>query len=218
MSDIRVDTPRRGPERLLPFAAIASAAMLFASELMTTFKLDSGPSAICLAQASDRHHYAQVVLAVFAAVAIVVAIVSGSKPAAIAAAIAGLIALLVFLTVDLPDANNVGTLNDACGPFPQSFFDAKAVPQAGFWLELIGALGLTITGVALATLSSEALAALRPGGPGSGSDRPSDRPQRGRGSGRPGTGTEGEASEASGGAANLFDRTADEPDRPTRGS
>ncbi len=84
------------------------------------------------------------------------AVVSGSKPAAVATAVAGGIALLVFLIVDLPDANNVGTLNNG------SFFNAKAVPQAGFWLELIGALGLTLAGTALATLNSMQLHSLRP--------------------------------------------------------
>ena len=66
---------------------------------------------------------------------------AASKPAAIAVAVAGVIALLLFLLVDLPDANAVGTLDDA----RQSFFDAEAVPQGGFCLELVGALALAIT-------------------------------------------------------------------------
>ena len=52
-------------------------------------------------------------LAVFAVVALVVAVVNGSKPAAIAVAACGVIALLIFLLLDLPDANDVGTLDDA---------------------------------------------------------------------------------------------------------
>ena len=44
--------------------------------------------------------------------------------------------------------NNVGTLDDP----RQSFIDAEAKPVAGFWLELIGALVLTVCGAALATL------------------------------------------------------------------
>ena len=65
----------------------------------------------------------------------------------------GVIALLIFLIIDLPDAGQVGTLDDA----RQSFIDAEAVPQGGFWLEMLGALGLALSGGALATMSSEQL-------------------------------------------------------------
>ncbi len=70
----------------------------------------------------------------------------------------GVIALLFFLLTDLPDAGQVGTLDAA-----ESFIDAEAIPQEGFWLEMLGALGLAFTGAALATMSSEQLASLRPG-------------------------------------------------------
>jgi hypothetical protein len=62
------------------------------------------------------------------------------------------------LVIDLPDAGQVGTLDDA----RQSFFDAEAVPQAGFWLEMIGAIALTVSGAALATMSPDQLGALSP--------------------------------------------------------
>jgi hypothetical protein len=100
---------------------------------------------------------------VFAIGALLVTVFSGSKPAAIAVAACGAIALLFFLLLDLPDANAVGTINDSCGSVGSSFFDAEAVPQGGFFLEMLGAVGLTITGVALATMSPEQLARLRPG-------------------------------------------------------
>ena len=69
----------------------------------------------------------------------------------------GVIAVLIFLIMDLPDAGQVGTIDDA----RQSFIDAEAVPQSGFWLEMVGALGLAISGAALATMSSEQLELLR---------------------------------------------------------
>lgn len=155
-------TGRRGLrlERLLPLAALVAAGLLIASELMTTFEfVPPGGEALSSQSAGDRHSYAQIVLAVFAIVALAAAVLNGSKPAAVAVAACGVIALLIFLLLDLPDANNVGTLDDA----RQSFFNAEAVPQAGFWLQLIGALGLSITGIALATLSPKQLAELRPG-------------------------------------------------------
>ena len=78
------------------------------------------------------------VLAVLAALMTVIAVAFASRPAAIAVAVAGGVALLVFLIIDLPAVNSVGNLNSACGAGNQ-FFNAKAVPQGGFWLELIGA-------------------------------------------------------------------------------
>ncbi len=78
---------------------------------------------------------------------------SGSKAAAFAVAAAGAVALLIFLLGDLPRAGQIGTLDDP----RQSFIDAEAVPQAGFWLELLGALGLAVSGAALATLTPEQL-------------------------------------------------------------
>jgi hypothetical protein len=166
--------PRRSrfqhPERLLPFACVAAAVALFASELTATFQFTApGGEALCTQQAADRHHFALGVLAIFAVGAVIVAVLGASKPAAMAVAVAGLLALLLFLIVDLPDANNVGTLGDSCTSIPgQSFFDAKAVPQAGFWLEMASALALTLSGAALATLTPGQLATLRPrrlGGP-----------------------------------------------------
>ena len=68
--------------------------------------------------------------------------------AAVAIAVCGIVALLIFLIGDLPKVNNIGTLNDP----RQSFIDAEAKPVAGFWLELAGALVLTVCGAALATM------------------------------------------------------------------
>ena len=140
------------PERLLPYACIAAAAALLASELTTTFQfVPPGEEAQCEQQAADRHSLALGVIALFAIGAVLVAVLGASRPAAISVAIAGLAALALFLIVDLPDANSVGTLGDSCTSIPNQF-DAKAVPQAGFWLELVGALVLAGCGAALATM------------------------------------------------------------------
>jgi hypothetical protein len=148
-------------ERLIPFAVVAAAAVLFASNLMTTFELvPPGGEALAEQTAADQHGYVQMVLAVLGVVAALVAIPSGSKPMAMAAAACGVIALLIFLLFVMPDANSVGTLDDP----RQNFFEAEAEPRAGFWLELLGALGLALSGCALATLTSDQLKTLRPGG------------------------------------------------------
>ncbi len=149
----------RGPERLLPFTCIAAAAVLAASEFMTTFQLvQAGGDPVANLEAHDRHHYAMLVVALFAIGATIVAVVAGSKPAAIAVAVAGGVGLLLFLLVDLPDANKVGSFTDVSGGLP----NAKSQPQAGFWLELIGSLALTLAGTAMATLNPAQLHSLRP--------------------------------------------------------
>lgn len=148
------------PERLLFWACLISAAVLFASQLLTMFEF-TPPGAEPLQSRSviDDHGQALFVVAAFAAFALVIAVWAPSKPAAVVVALMGGFALLFFLLTDLPDAGRVGTLDDA----RQSFFDAEAVPQEGFWLEMVGALGLAISGIALASLSPDQLAALRPG-------------------------------------------------------
>ena len=142
-------------EILLPLACFVSAMVLGLSEFMTTFEFTPpGAEPLQVQEASDRHSYALLVLALFAIFALAVTVMSGSKPAAFAVAASGGIALLIFLLNDLPDAGQIGTLDDP----RQSFFTTEAVPQAGFWLELVGALGLAVAGAALATLTPEQLA------------------------------------------------------------
>ena len=164
----RANTPRRpgrtaraGERRmppvevLLAIAVFVSALVLGLSELLTPFELTPpGGEPLQVVEAGDRHSYALFVLAVFAVVALGITVMSGSKPAAFAVAAAGAIALLIFLLGDLPDAGKIGTLDDPS----QSFIDAEAVPKAGFWLELLGALSLAVAGAALATLTPEQLA------------------------------------------------------------
>jgi hypothetical protein len=154
-----MDQPGRA-ERLLPWACIAAAAVLFASQLMTLFEF-TPPGAEPLESRSvlDHHGPTLLIIAVFSVLAVLIAVWAGSKPAAVAVAAMGTLALLIFLLIDLPDAGQVGTLNDA----RQSFIDAEAIPQEGFWLEMLGSLSLALTGAALATMSGDQLAAMRPG-------------------------------------------------------
>jgi hypothetical protein len=175
VSAVDRSAPRPGGfVRLLPYACIVSAVMLGVSERMTTFQLVSGAQGngtpLCNLEAADRHHYALAVLATFAIVAVIVAVLGASRPAAVAVAIAGVLAILMFLIVDLPKANDVGSISGVCDLADQGF-DAKAVPEAGFWLEMVGAIALTLSGAALAMLNTDQLRTLRPrwlGGPGKG--------------------------------------------------
>jgi hypothetical protein len=140
-------------ETLLVLACAAAAAMLGVSQFTDIFHLTPpGGEALKAIQASDQHGYATLVLAIFALILLVVAMVARGEQlgqvAAVAIAVCGMVALLIFLIGDLPKVNNVGTLDDP----RQSFIDAEAKPVAGFWLELVGALVLTVCGAALATL------------------------------------------------------------------
>jgi hypothetical protein len=140
-------------ETLLVLACAAAAAMLGVSQFTDIFHLTPpGGEALKAIHASDQHGYATLVLAVFALILLVVAMAARGdqlgQVAAVAIAVCGVVALLIFLIGDLPKVNNVGTLDDP----RQSFIDAEAKPVAGFWLELVGALVLTVCGAALATM------------------------------------------------------------------
>jgi hypothetical protein len=141
-------------EHLLPLACAAACAVLAVSEFMNTFNFEGAqPGADVHQSAVDQHHYALVILAAFALVALVVAVVAGSKPAAAAVAICGAGALIIFLLIDLPDAGRVDTIDTV------TFTEAKAEPATGFWFELIGAIVLAACGAALATLTPDQLRA-----------------------------------------------------------
>ena len=140
-------------ETLLVFACVGAAAMLGASQFTDIFHLTPpGGEALQAISSKDQHGYATLVLAIFALVLILVSVTARDEQlkqvAAMAVAICGLIALLIFLIGDLPDVNKIGTLDDP----RQSFIDAEAKPVAGFWLELVGSLVLTVCGAALATM------------------------------------------------------------------
>jgi len=159
-----------GVTRLLPLACLVAALVLFASELMTMFEFTPpGGEPLDNQSSGERHGNALFVIAVFAIGALALAVFTGSKPAAIAVGAMGAIALLFFLLGDLPDAGQVGTLDDSRG----SFFDAEAVPQEGFWLLMISSLALAVSGIALATLTRAQLAGLGPGRGGSDESRAS---------------------------------------------
>jgi hypothetical protein len=149
--------------RLLPLAVLAAAICLFASELMTMFEFrPPGGESLCAQDAGDRHSNAQMVIAAFAVIATIAAVYGGSRPAAFAVAAMGVLALLIFLISDLRVANAAGSLSEACGASQGFLFEAEAVPQGGFYLELVGALALAVTGIALAALTPEQLSSLRP--------------------------------------------------------
>jgi hypothetical protein len=156
---------RLNTETLLVLACAAAAGMLAVSQFTDIFHLTPpGGEALQAISAKDQHSYATLVLAIFALVLIVVTVGARDEQlaqvAAMAIAVCGLIALLIFLIGDLPDVNKIGTLDDP----RQSFIDAEAKPVAGFWLELVGSLVLTVCGAALATMKPGAARSAEPHG------------------------------------------------------
>lgn len=146
--------PRRLPvEYLLALACLIAAVVLGASEFANSFTLTQGGEPIQQLGAGDRHSYAMLILAIFAVASLGVALATGSKPAAMGVAIAGAVALILFLAIDLPKANQIGSLSSQ-GEFLAA---AKAEPAAGFWLSLLGSVALTAAGAAIATLEPEQL-------------------------------------------------------------
>jgi hypothetical protein len=140
-------------ETLLVLACAAAAAMLAVSQFTDIFHLTPpGGEAVQAISAKHQHSYATLTLAIFALLLLVVAMSARGEQlgqvAAVAVAVCGLVALLIFLIGDLPDVNKIGTLDSS----DQFFTTAQAKPVAGFWLELIGALVLTVCGAGLATM------------------------------------------------------------------
>jgi hypothetical protein len=140
---------------------------------MTMFEL-TAPDGLALSgiDAADQHGYATLVLAAFALIMLIVSIAAKGEAlaqvSAVAVAVCGVVALLIFLIGDLPDANKIGLLDDPA----ESFVDAKAVPKAGFWFELVGALALAVCGAALATRDGERAGRGGPQPPAAGDERP----------------------------------------------
>jgi MFS family permease len=145
---------------LLSLACAAGSAMLAASQFMDMFHLvPPGGEAVQSIDSSDQHGYALLVLAILSLVLLAVSLTldpGGERHGlwqvtVVGVAVTGVIALLLFLTVDLPDVNKIGTVDDP----RENFIDAKAEPQAGFWFELAGSLVLATCGIALATFRSK---------------------------------------------------------------
>ena len=141
-------------ELVLPVTIIAAAIMVGVSEFMTTFEFNSGGEPQAVSLAADRHSYALLILGVFTVAGMLYAVRTGLRAAALGTAALGLASLLLFLILDLPDAGKAGPLGDD----PTIYFaDARADPQAGFWLEAVGTVVLGLATVAFATLSSTQL-------------------------------------------------------------
>lgn len=140
------------PEYALPVVCLAAAAVLAASEFIDTFQFVPPTGDPLDGQTGgDRHGYALLILALLACVSALAAVATGTVWYAITIAGAGAVALIVFLTLDLPDAGTVGNFDDGI----VALANVEAEPRLGFWLALLGSLGLIVGGAWLALLTPD---------------------------------------------------------------
>ncbi len=88
----------------------------------------------------SHHGYALAVIGVAALPMAYGATVGGSRPAALAVTALGAVALAIALIIDFPALNEEGLIG-------RTYDMAEASPAIGFWLELVGALGLVAGGL-----------------------------------------------------------------------
>jgi len=102
---------------------------------------------------SGAHHgYALLIVALVSLPMAWGAVVGGSRPATIAVIALGALALFVCLAIDLPDVGDEGLL-------AETYEQAKASPQEGFYLETLGSVVLLLAGVGMLVLRPAAAAA-----------------------------------------------------------
>jgi hypothetical protein len=95
-------------------------------------------------QTAGAHHgYALLVVAVVAVLMALGAVRGGSRPAAVALVVLGVIALAITLAIDLPDVDEAGLVKR------ETYEAAEASPQAGFYLETLGAVFILLAGAAM---------------------------------------------------------------------
>ena len=123
---------------------LISALCLIVAEFLTLreIKAVTAVPAGGITKAGAHHGYALAVVGVAALPMAVGAARGGSRPAAVAVTVLGAVALLIVLVADLPALNEEGIIG-------RTYDQAKAHPGAGFWVELVGALGLLGGGLAV---------------------------------------------------------------------
>jgi hypothetical protein len=123
---------------------VASAVLLIVSEFLTMREI----VAVTVVPPGGRttggahHGYALAVLGVAGLPMIYGAIAGGSRPAALAVTVLGAVALAIVLIIDLPSLNEAGLIG-------RTYDLAEAHPGIGFWLQLVGAVGLLAGGLLL---------------------------------------------------------------------
>jgi hypothetical protein len=129
--------------------AVLGGLLLLYAETLDLYRIITPSGSVSNAAGSvrtggDQHSWALAVMGVAAAGAAVLAYATRQRLPALASLMLGIAALLVALAVDLPDVTASGVTTDL------EVGDAE--PAAGFWMELVGAVVLTVGAAFLASL------------------------------------------------------------------
>ncbi len=130
------------------------ALLLAAAEFSTLYEVRAITAVVPGgSQTAGSHHgYALLIVALVALPMAWGAVVGGSRPATVAVVALGALALFVCLAIDLPDVGDEGLL-------AETYEQAKASPQEGFYLETLGSVVLLLAGIGMLLLRPAAAAA-----------------------------------------------------------
>jgi hypothetical protein len=117
--------------------ALVACVLLVVAEFMDLYAIQVITVTKETGSVGGHHGYALLVLAVAAAAMAVGAVRGQSRPAACALLILGLAAVLIALLVDLPVIDDTGLVG-------RNYEQAEASPEAGFYVETLGAFLLLI--------------------------------------------------------------------------
>jgi|NGEPerStandDraft_6_1074524.scaffolds.fasta_scaffold63895_1 hypothetical protein len=122
---------------------LAGAVLLAAAEFSPLLSVHTGAQAAVVrtVQTGSHHSYALVPIALFAALLSVAAWRARNPLALLAIGVLGVAALLIALLGDLPDAQASGLI----GNLATRFAVASSTPDAGFYLETLGAVVLLLS-------------------------------------------------------------------------
>ena len=122
---------------------LLGAGLLILSEFLTLYEVRAATTVPEGGTSSVGGHHAYALLPIATALAVMAtgAVRGGSLPAAVATLVLALAAVVIVLVVDLPDVNETGLIGDA-------YEQAQARPQAGFYVETLGAT-LALVGAVL---------------------------------------------------------------------
>ena len=129
--------------------AVAACALLVIAEFSTLYEIKVITVVKETETAGEHHGYALAILSAAAVLMAWGATVGGSRAAAVGMLVLAIAVLVVVFAVDYPDVDEEGFIGVA-------FEQAKASPQAGFYLESLGAVVLLLSAAAALLLGRPA--------------------------------------------------------------
>jgi hypothetical protein len=134
---------------VLAGVGLLGAILLIVSEFLPLYRVLVG--ALETEQRSEtgwKNHAFAMLLLGLASIPMLLGAIRGARPAMWALAGIGVVVILIALTVDLPAAQESGTLRESV-----TYEDAKAEPASGFFAETLGGVLLLFTGGLMLLLS-----------------------------------------------------------------